>query len=66
MERAFTAVPRQVREQDGKVEILFVGRPAFFWCHRPEWAHRAYQAIEAGSALRVRWESTTGELLELE
>ncbi|MGE0489688.1 MAG: hypothetical protein AB7S38_10790 [Vulcanimicrobiota bacterium] len=66
MVREFTAVPRQVREQDGKVEILFVGRPAYFWCHRPEWANRARQAIENGSELNLRWESTTGELLELE
>ena len=65
MVREFTAIPRQVREEDGRVEILFVSRPAYLWCHRPEWAELAREAIESGRALKVCWQSSNGELLEL-
>lgn len=61
----FTAIPRQVREGDGRLEVLFQGRPAYYWTTDPGLRPLVEEALGSEQPLEVVWDPVTGQITGL-
>lgn len=62
----FTAIPCEIREREGRLEVLFRGRPAFFWTTDGGLRPALESALEAERPVRVDWDPVSGQLLSIE
>lgn len=62
----FEAVVAEVRDGENRTEVLFRGRPAYYWFEpNPEFEDLLDQSRVQATALRIDWDPRDGRILSL-